>query len=100
MNTNSSKASILNQQTRQDFLKTGAIASFSFLLGSQGLFGQKASAQTSSTDHPNVAIIKRYYDAYGKGDIATVREYYNPIVLSQTYGDPSELARGFSITNT
>ena len=65
-------------QTRQDFLKTGSIASFSFLLGSQGLFGQKASAQTSSTDHPNVAIIKRYYDAYGKGDLATVREIFAP----------------------
>lgn len=78
MSTNDSEASMLNRQTRQDFLKTGAIAGFSFLLGTQGLFGHKASAQTSSAEHPNVAIIKRYYDAYGKGDLATVREIFVP----------------------
>ena len=65
-----------NRQTRKDFLNLSAVAGFSFLLGSQELLGQKVSAQTGSTEHPNVAIIKRYYDAYGKGDVATVRSIF------------------------
>lgn len=32
-----------------------------------------------------------------EGRIALFREYYNPIVLSEAFGGPSELARGFSI---
>lgn len=72
-----------NYQTRKDFLNLGAVAGFSFLLGSQNLFGQKASAATTNTtqDHPNVAIIKRYYEAYGKGDVATVREIFAPDIV-------------------
>jgi len=67
-----------NQQTRKEFLNLSAVAGFSFLLGSQNLIGQKASAETSSTEHPNVAIIKRYYEAYGKGDLGTVRQIFAP----------------------
>ncbi|WP_373527255.1 nuclear transport factor 2 family protein [Nostoc sp.] len=72
---------MLNRQTRKDFLNLGAIAGFSFLLGSQDLLGQKATAQTSNTEHPNVAIVKRYYEAYGKGDVATVREIFAPNII-------------------
>ncbi len=64
---------MFNQQTRKDFLKEGALAGFSFLLGSQGLSGQKASAQTGSNEHPNVAIIQRYYQAYGAGQLDVIR---------------------------
>ncbi|MBD2005464.1 MULTISPECIES: nuclear transport factor 2 family protein [Cyanophyceae] len=67
-----------NQQTRKEFLNLSAVAGFSFLLGSQNLLGQKASAETSSTEHPNVAIIKSYYEAYGKGDLVTVRQSFAP----------------------
>lgn len=68
---------MINRQTRKDFLQTGAIAGVSFLLGHQG-FSQKAIAQTPSTEHPNVAIVQRYYQAYGSGDLATVREIFAP----------------------
>lgn len=34
------------------------------------------------------------------GQIALFCEYYNPIVLSEAFGDFSELARGFGITHT
>ncbi len=37
---------------------------------------------------------------FQEGLIALFREYYNPTVLSEAFGGPSELARGFSITNT
>lgn len=66
-----------NQQTRKQFLNLSTVA-VSFLLGSQNLLGEKATATNASEDHPNVAIIKRYYDAYGKGDIATVRQIFAP----------------------
>ncbi|HEY9636538.1 MAG TPA: nuclear transport factor 2 family protein [Coleofasciculaceae cyanobacterium] len=72
---------MLNRQTRKDFLNLSALASFSFLLGSQNLAGQEAQAATNVPEHPNVAIIKRYYDAYGKGDIATVREIFAPDIV-------------------
>lgn len=32
------------------------------------------------------------------GKIAFFREYYNPIVLAEAFGDLSQLARGFSLT--
>lgn len=67
-----------NQQTRKQFLNLSAVAGFSFLLGSQNLLEEKATATNATQDHPNVAIIKRYYDAYGKGDIATVRQIFAP----------------------
>lgn len=72
-----------HHKTRKDFLNLGAVAGFSFLLGSQNPFRQKASAATTNTtqDHPNVAIIKRYYEAYGKGDVATVREIFAPDII-------------------
>lgn len=69
---------MVNQQTRKDFLKTGAFAGFAFLLGQQGFSKKTAIAQTPSTDHPNVAIVQRYYQAYGSGDLATVREIFTP----------------------
>lgn len=67
-----------NQQTRKQFLNLSAVAGFSFLLGSQNLLEEKATATNATQYHPNVAIIKRYYDAYGKGDIATVRQIFAP----------------------
>ena len=68
--------------TRKDFLNLSAIAGFSFLLGSQNMLGQTATATTNATeDHPNVAIIKRYYEAYSKGDVATVREIFAPDII-------------------
>jgi uncharacterized protein len=71
------------QQNRKEFLKLTSIAGFSFLMGSQNLFEQKTAkaAPNATQDHPNVAIIKRYYDAYGKGDIATVREIFAPNIV-------------------
>lgn len=70
-----------HHKTRKDFLNLGAVAGFSFLLGNQDLLGQEATAQTSNTEHPNVAIIKRYYEAYAKGDVATVREIFAPDIV-------------------
>lgn len=68
--------------TRKDFLNLSAIAGFSFLLGSQNVLGQTAAATTNATaDHPNVVIIKRYYEAYSKGDVATVREIFAPDII-------------------
>ncbi|MBD2103521.1 nuclear transport factor 2 family protein [Leptolyngbya sp. FACHB-261] len=75
------KKTLSSQSTRKDFLNLGAVAGFSFLLGSQDLLGQKALAQTSSSDHPNVATIKRYYAAYGRGDLATVRQIFAPNIV-------------------
>lgn len=74
---------MLNQQTRKEFLNLSAVAGFSFLLGSQNLFGQQATAATpnASGNHPNVAIIQRYYEAYTKGDLATVREVFAPDIV-------------------
>jgi hypothetical protein len=71
------------QQNRKEFLKFTSVAGFSFLLGCQNLFEQKTAkaAPNATQDHPNVAIIKRYYDAYGKGDIATVREIFAPNIV-------------------
>ncbi len=55
------------QQNRKEFLKLTSIAGFSFLMGSQNLFEQKTAkaAPNATQDHANVAIIKRYYEAYG-----------------------------------
>lgn len=73
--------------TRKDFLNLSAIAGFSFLLGSQNMLRQTAAATTNATeDHPNVAIIKRYYEAYSKGDVATVREIFAPDIIWQIPG--------------
>lgn len=33
------------------------------------------------------------------GRITLFREYYNPTVMTEAFGDASELARGFSLTN-
>lgn len=68
---------MFNPQTRKDFLLS-AVSGFSFLLGSQNIFGKASAATNATTDHPNVAIVKRYYDAYGKGDLATVRQVFAP----------------------
>jgi hypothetical protein len=70
-----------NKPTRKDFLNLGAVAGFSFLLGNQNLLGQKAVAEDRSTEHPNVTLIKRYYEAYGKGDVAAVREIFAPDIV-------------------
>lgn len=72
---------VMFNRTRKDFLQLGAVAGFSFLLGSQDILGQKAAAQTNFPDHPNVAIVKRYYAAYAKGDVATVREIFAPNII-------------------
>ncbi len=42
-----------------------------------------AQAQTSNptADHPNVAIIKCYYEAYGRGDLAAVRQIFAPNIV-------------------
>ncbi|MBD3885774.1 nuclear transport factor 2 family protein [Phormidium tenue FACHB-886] len=65
-------------QTRKDFLKFGAISGLSFLLGSQS-HSEKAIAQTASTDHPNVDLIRRYYGAYGSGQYEVMRnEFFAP----------------------
>lgn len=71
-----------NQATRKEFLNLSAVAGFSFLLGSQNLLGKAAAANTNaSQDHPNVAIVKRYYEAYGKRDLATIREVLAPDIV-------------------
>lgn len=66
---------MFNQLTRNDFLRTGAIAGLSFLLSKQQ---PEPSAIAASPEHPNVAIIKRYYEAYSRGDLATVRSIFAP----------------------
>lgn len=70
------------KQSRKQFLALGGVAGVSFLLGCQDLSAQQTPAATNATeDHPNVAIIKRYYDAYGKGDLATVRQIFAPNII-------------------
>ncbi|MBD2058276.1 nuclear transport factor 2 family protein [Oculatella sp. FACHB-28] len=66
-----------NGQTRKDFLKFGAVSAASLFLGSQSS-SREAIAQTPSTDHPNVVIVQRYYQAYGRSDLAAVREIFAP----------------------
>jgi ketosteroid isomerase-like protein len=68
---------MINEHTRKDFLKFGSVSAVSLFLGSQSFSGE-AIAQTSSTEHPNVAIVQRYYQAYGRGDLETVREIFAP----------------------
>lgn len=70
---------MLDRTTRKEFLKFGAVSGVSFLLGCQDFNKQLASATPNATaNHPNVAIIQRYYDAYGKGYLATVRQIFAP----------------------
>jgi hypothetical protein len=66
---------MVDRQNRKDFLKFGVVSAVSAFLGSQSSSGE-AIAQTPSTDHPNVAIVQRYYQAYGRSDLATVREIF------------------------
>jgi uncharacterized protein len=61
-------------QTRKDFLKFGAVSTFSFLLGSHSSTEHPAIAQTPSTNHPNVTIVQRYYQAYGAGQLDVIRK--------------------------
>ncbi|MBF2076247.1 MAG: nuclear transport factor 2 family protein [Synechococcales cyanobacterium C42_A2020_086] len=61
--------------TRKTLLQSGAIAGFSFLLGQVGK-DHPLPAIAAQADHPNVAIIKRYYEAYSRGDLATVRSIF------------------------
>ncbi|NJL37616.1 MAG: SnoaL-like domain-containing protein [Leptolyngbyaceae cyanobacterium RM2_2_4] len=68
---------MINEHTRKDFLKIGSVSAVSLFLGSQHSAGE-AIAQTSSIDHPNVAIVQRYYQAYGRGDVEAVREIFAP----------------------
>ncbi len=71
-----------HQPTRKEFLKLSAVSGVLFLTGVQNLIGQTASATpNATTDHPNVAIIKRYYNAYTKEDVATVREIFAPDIV-------------------
>lgn len=69
-----------NQQTRKEFLNLSAASGFSFLLGSQNLLGQNSAAASpkATEDHPNVAVIKRYYDAYGRRDLPALRQIFAP----------------------
>lgn len=61
----------MTSQNRQEFLKLGAVSGLSLLLGNQ-MFKPETVVAQATPEHPNVAIIKRYYEAYGKGDLATV----------------------------
>lgn len=59
----------------------------------------RGEIEVLATDHPyNNHYCGLFH--FREGRIALFREYYNPTVLSEAFGDPSELARGFSITNT
>jgi uncharacterized protein len=62
---------------RRTMLKLSAIAGASFLVG-QAANDEPPAAIAASPDSPNVAIVKRYYDAYGSGDLATVRSILAP----------------------
>ncbi|WNN88651.1 hypothetical protein [Gloeocapsopsis dulcis] len=64
------------QQNRQEFLKLSAASGLSLLLGNQ-MFQTESVAQ-ATPENPNVAIIKRYYEAYSKGDLSTVRSIFAP----------------------
>lgn len=44
----------------------GSLAAFAAL-------GNSTPASATTPDHPNVSIIKRYYEAYGAGQIETIR---------------------------
>ncbi|MGW0517621.1 nuclear transport factor 2 family protein [Crossiella sp. NPDC003009] len=36
------------------------------------------TAQASTKEHPHVALIRRYYAAYAKGDLNALREFFDP----------------------
>lgn len=36
---------------------------------------------TQTTEHPNVAIVKKFYEAYGKGDLDAIRSLLAPNVV-------------------
>lgn len=81
----------IKRQSRSNKGNPNPITRRSMLIGSStALAGVTAvsmvsssQAQTgnSTTDHPNVAIIKRYYEAYGRGDLAAVRQIFAPNIV-------------------
>lgn len=93
-NTGNNFKNLIN---RRDAIALGSTAGFAALIASCAASTQGATkAQSASaapthtaTDHPNVAIVKRYYDAYGKGDLATVRQIFAPNVIWRIPGHHS-----------
>lgn len=73
-----------NPITRRGMLIGGSTALAGVTVG----MVSSGQAQTGSptTDHPNVAIIKRYYEAYGRGDLAAVRQIFAPNIVWQIPG--------------
>lgn len=77
---NSKRKGAKNLTTRRSMMIGGSTALAG--LGALSMAGlSQAQTGNPTADHPNVAIIKRYYEAYGKGDIATVREIFAPNIV-------------------
>jgi ketosteroid isomerase-like protein len=93
--------------TRRDTLRSSAATLTGLIAAS--IAGCSAQAQTrkpaTTGDHPNVALIKRYYEAYAKSDLATIREVLAPDIvwripghhpLSGTKRGPDEVVAFFN----
>jgi len=69
-----------NPMTRRSLILSG-----STVLAGVAAMGVANSGQAQSSppaaNHPNVAIIKRYYEAYGRGDLAAVRQIFAPNIV-------------------
>ncbi|MGY6650884.1 nuclear transport factor 2 family protein [Amycolatopsis sp. TRM77291] len=62
---------------RATFLRTGGAGAAALLATS--LTGGTASAVPERTrEHPNVALIRRYYEAYGSGDLNALKQFFTP----------------------
>lgn len=68
--------------TRRGMMLGGAgfagLAATMFALRSPVNAQDDLAVASATSEHPNVAIVKRYYEAYIKGDLATVRSIFAP----------------------
>jgi uncharacterized protein len=86
-----------NLRNRREAIALGGTAGIAALIASYaattqsgtGVQSASAAPTNAATDHPNVAIVKRYYDAYGKGDLATVRQIFAPNIIWRIPGHHS-----------
>lgn len=50
------------------------------LLAASLAAGTASAAPPRTREHPNVALIRRYYQAYGSGDLTALRRFFTPDV--------------------
>jgi ketosteroid isomerase-like protein len=62
---------------RADVLR-GAGLGAAGLLAASLLGGQAAHAAPGAAEHPHVRLIRRYYEAYGSGDLEALRPFFAP----------------------